>query len=661
MRRICAFTSLSLSALGLAWPGRRRAASALGLAALAAGLAATPAFAAGGPTLLDVEVGDANAVEDGAPAAPVPSDSTPTTAPVAPTLANAAPALPGRSYPWVELHGYFRFRPDWISNGHLGQAVASGLPQYPVLTTSAIKPPLSRWPQNNDASNGFKDKVGSSRDETSVAGATIRLRLQPTIHVAENVRLKLTVDAFDNHVLGSSPDYAGALARPDVPLTAFAMSTTPGSLRLVEAYGEWKTLVGLLRVGRQASSWGLGILANGGMGSTWDGVHPLPHYYGGNLAPAQGFGYDADFGNFSDRAAFVTQVKGTYVALFWDWISQGSLAYDPTRVDGVAYDLEDADDVNQYGLAVFRKPLSEAEIAERRTDLNDRRVGVLDFGFYGIYRSQDLDTNSTKKPPSQTDIQDASKLTLLPRNAWAVAGDLWGRYEIRPSLSTRFVAEGEFAYLFGKIEDASPVGDASTSKPKNIGMWGGALKSAFQMDNITIGLDAGAASGDDTRCFGVYGPGNCGLETADGSPNRDISGFKFHRNYRVDSLLFRDVVGAVTNTVFVKPTFGLTRQPWFAADEILGFDIGVLHALAMNKEGTPGNGGTIGTEMEVRAFLGSRDLYLASVTFSYVIPGDALDVVGNDANDGRGQWLGALSTVKAENAWRLMGRMVLSF
>lgn len=592
----------------------------------------------------------------GPPAAASATEAVPAAEAATPT---AAPALPGRSYPYVELHGYFRFRPDLISNGHLGQAVSSSLPQYPVLTASSIKPPLSRWPQNNDASNGFSSKVGDAREEDSVSGATMRLRLQPTIHVADTVRLRMTVDVFDNYTFGANPDYAGALARPDVPLAAFAMSTTPGALRVVEAYGEWKTPVGLLRVGRQASNWGLGVLANGGMGSTWDGGRPLANYYGGNLGPAAGMGYDADFGNYADRAAFVTRIKGVYIAGFWDFISQGSLAYDPTRIDGVAYDMENGDDVNQWGMAIFHKPLSEEEVAARRHDLNDLRKSALDWGFYGIYRTQDLDTNATKAPPSQHDATDAAKLTLMPREAYAFAGDIWARYERRPSASTRIVAEAEAVYLRGHIVDASPVGDASSQKTKDIEMWGGALKSAWQSDNITVSFDAGVASGDDTRCFGVYGSGNCGLDTASGDPNKQITGFKFHRNYRVDSLLFRDVIGAVTNTWYIKPSFGLTRKPWFEADEVLGFDLGVLHAGAMSAEGTPGNGSTLGTEMEVRAFLGSRNLYLAQLTFSYLLPGDALDVVG--ANDARGQWLGATRTVVAENAWRLMARMVLMF
>ncbi len=232
---------------------------------------AVSAFATSAPVLsapLDGSTATGGAAVVGASAA------TPTLATTAAIAAGAVakPAASKKSFPNVELHGYFRFRPDLIGNGHLGQAVASEKEQYPVLTTSSILPPLSQWPQNQPGANPFGNKVGSSRDETSAVGANMRLRLASIIHASDDIRVRLTVDALDNYVMGSQPDYAGPIKRPDVPLAAFAMTSKPGALRVTEAYGEWKTLFGVLRVGRQSSHWGLGILANGGMGTTWDGA-----------------------------------------------------------------------------------------------------------------------------------------------------------------------------------------------------------------------------------------------------------------------------------------------------------------------------------------------------------------------------------------------------
>ena len=69
-----------------------------------------------------------------------------------------------------------------------------------------------------------------------IAGANIRLRYQPTIHVAPTVRIHATFDILDNLVLGSLPD-GGRITgsddpiKPDVPKIAFSGSQLPPSGR----------------------------------------------------------------------------------------------------------------------------------------------------------------------------------------------------------------------------------------------------------------------------------------------------------------------------------------------------------------------------------------------------------------------------------------------
>lgn len=657
----------------------QRRARLLALAAaitIALPLAASTARAAppDGPTLLDLEVGDAKAPD----VVRQPQAVTPSA--VAVTLPAAAPPAPASAYPRVELHGYFRFRPDVLVNGHLGQAVSRENDDLAVLTTSAVRPPLSLWPSNADSDkNAFSKQVGAARKDETLAGATMRLRLAPTLHVHETIRLRMTVDAMDNYVMGSSPDFAGSLRRPDVPLSAFAMTSRPGFFRIHEAYGEWKTLFGLLRVGRQGSHWGLGMLASGGNGTGWDGGRPIDNYYGGALLPHQGYGYDADYGNYADRAAFVTRIAGTYVALFWDYISSGAIAYDPTRFDGVPFDMDESDDASQVGIAIFRKPLSEDEIRARRTALVDEHRAVLDWGLYSIFRTQELDTseyvdgNGDVVVPAKLGASQAKNLQLIPREAWAMAGDLWLRYENRLAFDKRLVVEAEFAYLTGKVGDASALYSVGTAaKERSLNMWGGALKAAYQDEGLGIYFDAGVASGDHNRCFGVSKLPNCSLEDAAGNPDGELTAFKFHRNYRVDSILFRDVIGTVTNAWYVKPTVSINAHPFYALTDQLGLDISLLHAGAMNIDGTPGYGSTLGTELEARAFLGLKDLLHASVTFAYMIPGDALDMLGpnapRDGNCGQDastsdacRWDKAMNSVEATSAWRIMSRLALMF
>lgn len=567
-----------------------------------------------------------------------------------------APAQPAAAtFPYFEYHGYFRLRPDLINNGHLGQAAESAK-SGGVITTSSILPPLSRWPQNNQTGvNPAADHVGVSRDDSAITGANMRFRLEPTLHLSDTIRIRTTLDIFDNYVLGGNPDYAGALKRPDVPLSAFATSSRPGGIVVKEAYGEWKTLIGLLRLGRQASHWGLGILSNSGAGNGWDNGRPT-EYYGGSRLPHEGSGYDSDFGTYVDRAAFLTQIAGTYVSIFYDFPSKGILAADPSRTDGQVRDLGSGDDVNQFGLAILSKPLSADDITARKKLLLDDLKPAFDWGVYALYRKQDLDLQGSAAPSTLT-VADASAAKLMERKAWAGIGDVWARWEQRLTFSRRVVLEAEAAYLYGHVDDAGVPFDPGNIKPRDLRMWGGAFKGAFQNEGIGIYLDLGAASGDDTRCYGVYGTGDCSISTASGAANETISGFKFHKDFRVDSLLFREVVGAVTNAVYIKPTFSLNAYPFYAQQQ-LGADLSVLYARAMNAEGTPGNGSNIGAEVQLRGFVGQKGMFLGSVSFAYAIPGDAFTL----HKDWNGATLGSsVLTQEATNAWRLLGHVVLMF
>ena len=112
-------------------------------------------------------------------------------------------------------------------------------PSARLLPSSSRRPPLSRWPQNNDPNqNPDSAHVGKGRDDASLSGANMRFRIEPTLHLSESIRIRSTLDILDNHVLGGDPDYAGTLQRPDVPLSAFALSSRPGSIAVKEAYAE---------------------------------------------------------------------------------------------------------------------------------------------------------------------------------------------------------------------------------------------------------------------------------------------------------------------------------------------------------------------------------------------------------------------------------------
>ncbi|HEY6100069.1 MAG TPA: TIGR04551 family protein, partial [Anaeromyxobacter sp.] len=86
----------------------------------------------------------------------------------------------GPKLEFFTLDGYFRFRGQMMLNLDVtGQRDAAGYYLFPV-------------PLQNPA--------GRDTLET----ANMRLRLEPTLNVSENVRVKAQVDVLDNYVLGSN-------------------------------------------------------------------------------------------------------------------------------------------------------------------------------------------------------------------------------------------------------------------------------------------------------------------------------------------------------------------------------------------------------------------------------------------------------------------------
>ena len=87
-----------------------------------------------------------------------------------------------------EIDGYFRVRPDLIFNGSLGNNV----------------PGLAFSQRIEETAEGT---TAAARDNT-VAGANMRLRVQPTLNITEDIQLVAMFDVFDNLVLGSTPNSA---------------------------------------------------------------------------------------------------------------------------------------------------------------------------------------------------------------------------------------------------------------------------------------------------------------------------------------------------------------------------------------------------------------------------------------------------------------------
>jgi uncharacterized protein (TIGR04551 family) len=516
--------------------------------------------------------------------------------------------LRSKKYPWYEHRGYFRFRADLFYNGHLGTVV----PTDANSGTSGIRAPLTENLINNNGSNPWPGTGSGADPATSLASANIRFRYQPTIHITSSLRIHATFDVLDNLVLGSTPDFAGNLGRPDVPLVAFSgsqVSPSAGvngwrdSIRVKEAYADWQPAF-LLRVGRMRSHWGLGVLANGGNE------------------------IDDDYADYSDRVMLLAKFYGVYVAGIYDMVYSGAITDDPGDFFGQPKDLGEKDDVIQGAISIFQRPLSAKEKQQRHEDLYENLKPQFDWGLYTVFRRQemDLDTASYDEWQSQGGKTEYPSLLLVPRDAWAVIPDLWLRFQKRLNYHSGIRLELEAVGIFGKVDNVldSPGGNGS----REIQQFGVALEFEYDWNQLKFGLDVGVASGDPAKGFGVEDQHTLGEGE---KPNTKLTSFKFDRNYHVDLLLFREVIGTVTNAFYVKPY--ISYDLFSSHEKALGARLDVLYAQALEPEATPGSDPFLGLEFDVRLFYHELNRFRFDVEAGFLIPGSAFNYVSTTNPD----------------------------
>jgi len=464
------------------------------------------------------------------------------------------------------LDGYFRVRPNLFYKFDLGK------PQGREL--------FPRSPQSNA--------------ENTQAGANMRVRLEPTFNVSEEVRLKLQVDLLDNILLGSTPDSSfgdrdifAIFSESQEPPTS-GVNAARDSLAIKRAYGEVSTPVGILRFGRMGSHWGLGMLRNDG-----------------NCL-------DCDFGDTVDRVQFVTEpFAGFYVTPMIDFNAEG-IGSDQTRSEGEPFDLTNADDSHSYVIAIARRDTDQQAKAKL-----DNNLGVLNYGLHFTYRNQRWENTGTAAEPG-----------FVPRDATLFMPDLWVRYEQRS-----FRLEAEFATIYGTIGNrATTVADANEpgrSQSLRVLQFGGLAQGEYRLLNgeLSLGLELGFASGDKAPGFGNYqrrvrtetdtaeneGP----QYTCDvgGCADNAIRNFRFNRAYRPDLILWRELLGGVTDAFYIKPTV-----KYSLAD---GFDLygSFIYSQAFYPESTPSTeSSALGVEVDAGARYETEDGFVAGLSWGIFFP-----------------------------------------
>jgi uncharacterized protein (TIGR04551 family) len=495
--------------------------------------------------------------------------------------------------PIIELHGYFRTRGELFHNFSLGR---------PAVSTDG----QNLWPQPLDNSytlpNGTPRQVllcGSSQttacQDKTQSTANLRLRLNPEIHVSDNLRIMSQVDLLDNLVLGSTPDaYAikpgvnssatGNGYRPAVngyngyaPLGAFSTSQAPptagvngyrNSIDVQRAWAEYLTPLGQIRFGRMPSHWGLGMLVNSG-----DGI-------------------DHDYQSNADRIMFVSGIKSMdlYFGGAWDFVSTGPTNSSPFDVyGGQPYNTANLTNVNQWVAFVAKR--TNPELQRLKLARNEL---VVNGGIYTVYRSQLLDVKAGETPLTTDTSSTNNNNGFERRGAWAIIPDAWLQI-----LWNKLRIEGELVTIQGSI-DNSP----ASAKGIDIRQWGLATQTELRAveDKLRVQFGFGWASGDPHVEGLAPGPNGLQVRQSEGA----ISEFRFHPSYQVDYIFFRRIMSRIQGAYYFRPSveYDFVRNP---NGQKFGGGAAIIWSRASEYIQTPGNKRDLGVELDLQVYYQSKD------------------------------------------------------
>jgi uncharacterized protein (TIGR04551 family) len=496
-----------------------------------------------------------------------------------------------RKLQFLELDGYLRVRSDLFNGMDLGRAPDPlGFFVYP---RPLINP-----------------------DESStLTNVNMRLRMSPILNVSEEIRVLGQVDVLDNLVLGSTPgslfqrsDATDFLSsRTQLPLSD-GFNADRDSIRVKRAWAEVRTPVGLLAFGRQPASWGLGMLQN------------------------PGEELDDDFGDTVDRIQFAIPLRSTpigpiTVVPLYDLVATGLTSADLQSGRGIGqpFDREQGDDATALGFKIVRAETEEERRLKIEQGLSSWNYGLfyrfLQQGFaFPQFESGQLGTPpSGGNQPEPTDPQTAAGRAVR-RDASAHVLDLWGRWQTR-----RWRFEWELAGVLGEIGNASDDADSPLDRPVLLRQFGLVLQGEHRIRNrMTLGTEVGLASGDRNPGFGNQpGRGAGPPGTIDGrqfTPDdgvMDVRNFRFSQAYRVDLVLFRELLGNVTDAWYAKPTFR------YELIDGLELRTAIIYSQAMRRESTPsGRHKPLGIEADLGVHYRSDDGFHAWLDWGVLQPLD---------------------------------------
>lgn len=500
--------------------------------------------------------------------------------------------------PVLTLHGYLRVRGSLMDTFWLGRAPVDVIYARDRATTRGLTltgfgpDPFSRFRPIERSEDGLNcagegavsDSVGSAGacDVGALQFADMRFRLAPQLNVSEDVRVKATFDVFDDFVLGQAP--ASYYGSGRTASSAFASTDVPQGDTIVarRAWAEVRNRdLGELRFGIMPQQWGLGLLYNAGDGLDDD--------------------YSTDLG----RVMGITKVAGFYLSASYDFIAEGVTG----SSDGEyrpSFDGSQIDDVDQFSISVARRVPDEDEEA-----VLDRGDLLLNGGLHLTIRNQDAllqPRAGTTDPVNNPDFKTLAATYYTP--------DIWGQLRYGG-----LRLELEAAAVLGTIKDVS------TGDIYDVAEIGAVIESELRLvdDKLGVYFFTGLATGD-SDVEGLSSDADYITQVPGGQGTDDtVSTFRFHPSYRVDTILWRNIMRQVTGAYYFKPgiSYDFVRDDF---GQLFGARLDFIWSRAMAFLQTPGNDEDLGIELDAQLYWRSDDGpddddgYHASLQYGVLFP-----------------------------------------
>lgn len=372
-----------------------------------------------------------------------------------------------------------------------------------------------------------------------------RLRVQPGINFEDRAKFFFMADVLDDVVWGDNQSDASTSLFAGNPSSNNFEGVPEDTFQIKRAWMEFKVPVGLVRVGRQPSNWGMGLLANAG-----DGFDDL---FGENHG-----------GSTYDRVLFATRPIA---------IGQAIAGKDDTEIPfflGVGVDRLVEDPLFQYyGYECNQKDATDTIIAADHGDYDKRcdpdgdgyhtvehsyvdedrlpenrqqdwtadpKDDVYEIIYLAIYKGEDVDFAGS-----------AMDLTVGGYMVNRVQGEtnsnvlIWDAYV--NFLWQGIYLEGEVLHIGGKTEAIALQGtvnsDGGSPLYKEADIWGYVGRAGYKKKMYTAMFETGFASGDNNVA------------------DADFTGRPIHPDFNVGLILYDEILARATAYTWTDGARGL--------------------------------------------------------------------------------------------------------